>query len=569
VENYDMTILSEQQNKYQKSNTLLKTAIKDTIYQIPEELKDLPTWICWKWGKDHAKLPISPETLQPINHQQDVVCASFEVAVCSLGRNEAVSGVGLSFRRHHNLLWIDLDHAVDMDDPDRSIKFWASELLEDLNSYTEWSISQEGFHVCCRIPTAMDDYYLPPGGRRAGIEVYTDKRYFIMTGMNYGARKPIRTLSLDEIRKIYGLVGCQTGPEALLHGKARGNGGADDMSASGASLPVVVDDSRGLPRVIEALCANDALFKKTWERRRRLPSDSEYCMAICRTMLEAECSDQDIVDAMVGWRKFYGSKPKPDSWYLRNIANSREGRTKTLDKKQAKEGKKQAKEEEKHNDERVDDLAQKIEESSVTPIAAVNELFGLTDEIVKIARVQVRKDSSQIFVCTKDQREPVGSVLTMSSQARWRNTITLMTKIRPPRLSAEKWDMVAMVIIAQAVVDEADEDENEAQKISMEYVEQLRADTIMHEREWGDAESYRGRRFSQHKDFVDHDGIHYVNPTRVSEELKRRFGNIFTPKFVNTVLERMGYYEKTKRAKAEWKCEPKVKRYFWNEGPHN
>jgi putative DNA primase/helicase len=56
------------------------------------------------------------------------------------------------------------------------IEAWALEIVEQLNSYTEISMSGTGVHVICRGE-------LPKGGRREGrIEMYDSARYFVMTG---------------------------------------------------------------------------------------------------------------------------------------------------------------------------------------------------------------------------------------------------------------------------------------------------------------------------------------------------------------------------------------------------
>jgi hypothetical protein len=57
---------------------------------------------------------------------------------------------------------------------------WALDIVQHLDSYTEWSPSGEGLHVLIRAS-------LPgSGGRRHhGIEVYSSARYFTITGGHY------------------------------------------------------------------------------------------------------------------------------------------------------------------------------------------------------------------------------------------------------------------------------------------------------------------------------------------------------------------------------------------------
>ena len=60
------------------------------------------------------------------------------------------------------------------------IKEWAWQIIKRLNSYTEISPSGQGVHI-------MIKGTVPPGGNKKGqVEMYSQGRYFTMTGHHLG-----------------------------------------------------------------------------------------------------------------------------------------------------------------------------------------------------------------------------------------------------------------------------------------------------------------------------------------------------------------------------------------------
>ena len=147
---------------------------------IPDELKKLKNWVCWKAVPDpkaHSginKIPINPLTYKPAQSNNPDTWSDFDTAV----RVSAdFAGIGFMFSGS-GYFGVDLDDMQDdmkaflAGDTDNTI----AEFVLALQSYTELSNSGNGIHIICKGK-------LPEGGRRKGkIEMYDSGRFFVMTG---------------------------------------------------------------------------------------------------------------------------------------------------------------------------------------------------------------------------------------------------------------------------------------------------------------------------------------------------------------------------------------------------
>ena len=144
---------------------------------IPDELKALEQWVCWrlelnKDGKE-TKVPY-----HPIGFKADCSkpnsWASFDQA-CAGYQAGKFDGIGFEFSESDPFAGVDLDHCINKDG---SIEPWALSIVERLNSYTEKSPSGTGIHIFIKAK-------LPPGGRKKGhFECYESGRYLTMTGVS-------------------------------------------------------------------------------------------------------------------------------------------------------------------------------------------------------------------------------------------------------------------------------------------------------------------------------------------------------------------------------------------------
>jgi len=143
---------------------------------IPQELKGMDQWVCWKFEERNnrmTKIPINPKTGGYAMSNNAATWGDFKTAV-NVSRN--FDGIGFMFA--NGIFGIDLD---DMDGEIVKYKNGnedniISEFIHGLSSYAEYSPSGKGIHILCKGE-------LPPGGRRKGqFEFYESGRYFTMTG---------------------------------------------------------------------------------------------------------------------------------------------------------------------------------------------------------------------------------------------------------------------------------------------------------------------------------------------------------------------------------------------------
>ena len=151
---------------------------------IPDELKSIPNWVCWKAYPDanaHSgirKVPINPITGGQAMSNNPQTWTNFETALKSSANFD---GLGFMFSGSGYF-------GVDLDDCRESIDSYlhgdksgiVSEFINSLQTYAEYSQSRNGIHLICRGS-------LPTGRRRNGkVEMYDSGRFFIMTGNEIG-----------------------------------------------------------------------------------------------------------------------------------------------------------------------------------------------------------------------------------------------------------------------------------------------------------------------------------------------------------------------------------------------
>lgn len=186
--------------------------------QIPQELKLLPNWICWKAEPDpksHSgikKVPINPVTGGKAMSNNPSTWTDFDTAV---KQSEKFSGIGFMFKDSGYF-------GVDLDDMPKDLEEYLNgeqkgvifEFVNILESYTELSNSGKGIHIICKGK-------LPKGGRKkktekGGFEMYDNVRYFVMTGNSCSPYEEIKdcTESIKPLHEKY--IGGGREPQAKI-----------------------------------------------------------------------------------------------------------------------------------------------------------------------------------------------------------------------------------------------------------------------------------------------------------------------------------------------------------------
>lgn len=166
---------------------------------IPDELKACNRWICWRADRKANgrtdKLPVDKyNPCRKVNSLGN--CEPWEAVIRKISGDRAL---GLGFypdSEHTGLVGIDLDHVFD----GMIVRLEALRIVEELDSYTEYSPSKTGLHIWIRSRVSPDNH----NGRTLEIKS-RGNNYLTVTGKSYGSPKPIadRTEILGEIIDRY------------------------------------------------------------------------------------------------------------------------------------------------------------------------------------------------------------------------------------------------------------------------------------------------------------------------------------------------------------------------------
>ena len=144
---------------------------------IPQELKDCPQWVCWKYhprDKSWTKVPYQP-TGSPAGSTNRCTFSSFE-ACLSAYQVGGFDGIGFVTTTDDPFVLIDLDHVIS---PDSLMSDWTWDIVTTAireGAYVETSVGGDGIHIIGRGPQGFK-------GRKANqIEIYSSGRFFTVTG---------------------------------------------------------------------------------------------------------------------------------------------------------------------------------------------------------------------------------------------------------------------------------------------------------------------------------------------------------------------------------------------------
>lgn len=171
--------------KSNDNNVLLDSKVFNHILaeNIPQEMKALNNWVCWKLEEKDGRKTKVPYQIddKKASTTNPNTWNTFET-VCKAAGN--FNGIGFCLTEDSGIMGVDFDHVKVNGKWDEA----ALEEIKSLNSYTELSQSGEGAHVICSAK-------IPGERRRSGNrEIYSgmrwnedDKknekgRFFVVTG---------------------------------------------------------------------------------------------------------------------------------------------------------------------------------------------------------------------------------------------------------------------------------------------------------------------------------------------------------------------------------------------------
>jgi hypothetical protein len=149
--------------------------------RIPQELKELPQWVCWRL-EDHGgikptKVPYSVNSGAKASTTNPLTWVNYETAVAA---SSNFDGIGFVLSENDPYAFIDLD------DAEGNAQDFARQkaVFDAFNSYAELSPGGKGLHIIVK-------GHVPAGRKRKHIEVYSQSRFMTMTG-NVFHDAPIR-----------------------------------------------------------------------------------------------------------------------------------------------------------------------------------------------------------------------------------------------------------------------------------------------------------------------------------------------------------------------------------------
>ena len=153
--------------------------------EIPDQLKELPQWVCWRYilkdGK-WTKIPFRPNGM-PASTTDPATWSHFSVALDTYRQRRAFDGIGFVFAPDDSYCGVDIDNCIKADGKPKD---WAKPILQALSTvaYCEVSPSGTGYKAWTRgrLPeTATHRTDIEDGH----IEAYDRARYFTTTGNWY------------------------------------------------------------------------------------------------------------------------------------------------------------------------------------------------------------------------------------------------------------------------------------------------------------------------------------------------------------------------------------------------
>lgn len=169
---------------------------------MPELLRAQTNWVVWGVVDEPLKAPFQPDSLLrltaiPAKSGIPETWGTFEKAALCVSRGLA-RGIGYEFDGQ-GIYGVDLDHVIG---EDGAVTHDAQEIVEALSSYTEVSPSGRGLHIF----VVADDVNIARHRKQGGfVEIYSDARYFTVTGKVFGGLDRIahRPAELQKIHDRY------------------------------------------------------------------------------------------------------------------------------------------------------------------------------------------------------------------------------------------------------------------------------------------------------------------------------------------------------------------------------
>ncbi|MEW9578120.1 phage/plasmid primase, P4 family [Bacillus toyonensis] len=147
--------------------------------KIPIDLKNTPHWILWRSEVRNGKKTKVPYQINgEMAQSNNKITWSTFPTIMKFYEQGGYDGIGFMFSKDDPFIGIDIDHCIQ----EGALTDLAEDVIETLNSYTEYSPSGDGIHIIAKGTLPLKG---PGTGRKnvdLGLEVYRHGRYFTFTG---------------------------------------------------------------------------------------------------------------------------------------------------------------------------------------------------------------------------------------------------------------------------------------------------------------------------------------------------------------------------------------------------
>jgi putative DNA primase/helicase len=249
---------------------------------IPNELRLLNRWVCWKMEERNGKptkVPKNPKDGKNAMSNESNTWGSFKQAVDRCKKDKTLLGIGFQFEGS-GYAGFDIDGCRDKETGELTPE--AQDIINTLDSYTEVSASGKGVHVICKGT-------VPDGRSRNGkFELYYKGRYFVMSGDVIEGRDTIyeRTEQLAIVHQKY--INVQKSSKSVS--KSNENVHKGNNSVFGMS------DDELIKKAMSSKNGNrfESLYRGDWNGLYASPSEAD--MALCNMLAFWTGRDADAMD---------------------------------------------------------------------------------------------------------------------------------------------------------------------------------------------------------------------------------------------------------------------------------
>ena len=255
---------------------------------IPEELRKLSRWVCWRLeerkGKP-TKVPVNPKPKRDgtygmaMSNNPDT-WGSYATALECLTKDTTLAGIG--FMLGDGYVGVDIDECQE----DGIIAEHARDIVSTLDSFTEYSPSGLGLHVICKgkLPEGRRQVFIERDGKpNAHLGIYDERRFFCMTGNVLDAGHMDVEERTDELSIVH---------EKYINVKKPGKS-EQKTSKSVHEKPVFVNDDEIIEKALSAKNGNAFAGLMDGKWKGIYPSTSEADLALCNLL--AFWTDRDPV----------------------------------------------------------------------------------------------------------------------------------------------------------------------------------------------------------------------------------------------------------------------------------